>query len=708
MKTTTTVWGLLLLCLAVAMTTGCASTGSQSWQDIPIPELNAWETPDYEKVELDNGMVLYLAEDHDLPLVELSATIQVGSLYDPANQLGLAAMTGSVLRTGGAGERTGDEIDALVEAAGMQVETWAGRSTGGAYLSCLTEDTDTGLGLLADILMRPRFAPEKIELARQEQKSSISRRNDEPMPIAMREAPKVLYGADHPLARHPEYDTIAAVGREDMQAFHAAYFGPDRARLVVIGDFETDDMVARIERAFAGWQPAGAPLPPDPEVPWRDRTVNVAPKDGLSQAIVLLGHRGIRNDHDDYAAVRVAAEILGGGFSSRLFKEIRSNQGLAYAVGATPGTGWRFPGTFMAFTMTKNSTVEAAADAIMAEIEGMLAEPVTAEELQFAKDAILNSEVFDYDTTREVLDRVVTLELYGYAPDFLAEYQEAVQQLTPEAVHAAVLRNWKPEDLSFLVVGTPDEFDGDFGKYGEVREIDITIPAPTPTLDIPAATDESLARGRELMRTLRAKTGGDRYDALESYREVNAMTVEMPQGEFAITLESLVDLPDRMRMVTKMPFGEQVVVVSGDRGWSSAMGQTEDLPAAQVADMRADLLTDTKVLLGDLEAHDFQALEPLTIAERNCDPVAVELNGETSIFFLDAETGLLVMSQQPGTSPMTGSPVTEKRYVEAYATMDGLKIPAEVRVTHDDADFARVEVVAFELNPVVDASLFEK
>jgi zinc protease len=708
MKTNRMTLGLLAI-LAVALLTGDPAAARQPWEKIKIPELNTFEMPEYERVVLDNGMVLYLAEDRFLPLVQLSAQIKVGSIYEPADKVGLAAMTGTVLRTGGAGERSGDDIDLLIETRGLQLSTWVGQGTGGAYLSCLTEDLDLGLGLLADILRRPTFAPDKLDLAKQEQKAGISRRNDEPMQIAMREAPKVLYGADHPLARHPEYDTIDAVTPEDLQAFHAAYFHPDRMYLVVIGDFETRDMVRQHRAIFGDWPRSTRPLPPEPEVPQLPRTVNVAAKSGLSQATVLLGHRGIRNDHPDYAAVRVAAEILGGGFNSRLFKEIRSNRGLAYAVGAAPGTGWRFPGTFMAYTMTKNEDVEAAAQGILEEIERMLAEPVSREELQFARDSILNSEVFDYDSKRKILDRLVLFEMYGYAPDFLERYQAAVRELTPADIQAAAQSGLAARDLTFLVVGTPEEFDGDFSRFGPVNEIDITIPAPTPRLEIPAASPESLARGQSLMQKLRERSGGAKaFAGLKSWYEESVLSLQTPMGAMDITIEQIVQLPDHMRVVTKMPFGEQKQVLAGDQGWTEGMGQSKDLSGDEITAMRERMQQDTLNILRRVEDLEFQALEPMETAGKLCNPVVVRFDDEATVMFLDAETDLLVMIQSPGTSPMTGSPVTQKVYVQSYQELDGFKLPHSLKITHDDEDFAEVQVKQFRANPKVDPAVFQK
>ncbi|HPF71671.1 MAG TPA: pitrilysin family protein, partial [Candidatus Krumholzibacteria bacterium] len=487
----------VLLVVAVAATCGAgAALAKKPWEKIAIPPLNEIKMPQYQRVELANGMVVYLAEDHAFPLVELSATISVGSIYDPEGKTGLGDMVGEVMRSGGTATRSGDAIDELVEARGLAVETYIGQDSGGAYVSALTDDLDLGLELLADILRNPAFPEDKIKLAKEGQKASISRRNDDPMSIARREAMKAVYGADHPYARYPEYDTIASCTREDMLAFHDTWFHPDRMYLVVIGDFDSAGMVTKLEQAFAGWAKATTPLPADPEIYDLPRTVNVVDKDDLTQTTVLLGHKGIRADSPYYAGVVVGNRILGGGFASRLFNEIRSRQGLAYSVGSAAGTGWRQPGLFMAFTMTKSETSEKATDAILAEIEKMITTEVTDEELAQAKDGILNSEVFNYDSKREILDRMVMFERFGYPADFLQTYQAQVQNMTRAQVLEAVKAVWHPDRMTILAVGNYKDWDGDFSKYGPVTMVDITI--PEPSLEIPAATPASLEQGMAL------------------------------------------------------------------------------------------------------------------------------------------------------------------------------------------------------------------
>jgi zinc protease len=699
--------GLLLVATVIAGAVAVDAQAKKPWEKIKVPELNPIALPDYQRVELDNGMIVYLAEDHAFPLVELSASIDVGAIYEPADKIGLAGMTGSVMRTGGTTTRSGDDIDELVEARGLAVETYIGQNSGGAYVSALVEDLDLGLELLADILRNPAFPEDKIKLAKEEQKASISRRNDDPMSIARREAMKAVYGADHPLARHPEYDTIAAVTRDDMLAFHSEWFHPDRMYLVVIGDFDSADMIKRLETAFAGWAKAAKPLPADPEIYDLPRTVNIVDKDDLTQTTILLGHKGIRADSPHYAGVMVGNRILGGGFSTRLFNEIRSRQGLAYSVGSSPGTGFRNPGLFMAFTMTKSESSEKATDAILAEIEKMITEEVTDEELTQAKDGILNSEVFAYDSKREILDRMVMFERYGYPADFLQTYQEQVKAMTRADVLAATKAVWRPDDMTILAVGNYKEWDGDFSKYGPVTMVDITI--PEPALEIPDATPASLEQGMALMKAAREGAGGMKLTAMKSYFEKTRLEATIQGMALTFTTEKTVVYPDKAHTMVKTPFGNQTVVLAGDKGWAASPMGTQDLAGDDLAKAREELSSDVIGIFRGLDGLTCQALEPREIEGTACLPVHVTGFGDGyQIFFLDAKTRQVRMVQQPGVSPMTQAPVVQKVYVDEYAEMDGIMMPAKLRLTYDDELFGTATVEQWQADPKVDMALFKK
>ena len=697
---------MLLALLFATAAFAPASLAKKPWEKIKIPELNAIQMPDYQRVELDNGMILYLAEDHQFPLVELSATIDAGSIYEPADKVGLAEMTGTVMRTGGTLTRSGDDLDVLVESRGLAVEVWVGQTSGGAYLSAMKEDGALGLELLADILRNPAFPEDKIKLAKEQEKASISRRNDEPSGIAQREAMKAVFGADHPMARHPEYATIAAVTRQDMIDFHKDWFHPDRMYLVVIGDFDSQEMIGSIEAAFAGWEKATVPLPADPEIPDFPRTVNIVDKDDLTQSTVFMGHKGIRADSPYYAGVQVGNRILGGGFATRLFNEVRSRQGLAYSVGSSSGTGFRNPGLFVAFTMTKSETSEHAAEAVLTEIEKMTTDVVTDEELARAKDGILNSEVFNYDTKREILDRMVMFERYGYEPDFLQKYQEEVKAMTKEKVLEATQAVWHPDQMTILAVGNYADWDGDFSRFGPVNKVDITI--PEPALEVPLATPASLEAGQALMASAAEAAGGrKKLAAIKSYSETTVLAATIQGMDMKFTIEKQVVYPDKVHTVQKTPFGNMTSVVNGDKGWAESPMGKRDLEGADLASAKEELQTDMLGLLRNIDAWTFQALEPKVIEGKKCNPVyATGVGEDYRIIYLDAASSRVVMVEQPGVSPVTQAPVTQKVYIDEYMETDGFTMPKTMRITYDDELFGSGSVESFKANAAVDMGLF--
>jgi predicted Zn-dependent peptidase len=701
---------LLPLVLVVGLTFAAESGEEREkpWEKIEIPELGEIKIPEYQRVELDNGMVVYLAEDHKLPLIQLSATVRVGGIYEPADKIGLASITGSVMRTGGTTTRTGDEIDALVEAKGMGLETWIGLETGGVYLSALKEDVNEGFELLADVLRNPVFDEDKIEIAKGQEKSAIARRNDQPQAIVRREGTKILYGPDHPLARHSEYATIDAISRDDLIGFHRRFFHPDRIYLVVIGDLDSQDMVALIKGHFGDWPRASEPLPADPEIPQRGRTVNVVNRDELTQSSIILGHLGIRADDPSYAGINVANRILGGSFSSRLVREVRSNRGYAYSVRSSAGTGFRFPGIFATFCGTKSASTEAAASVIIDEITRMTTEPVSEEELNQAKDAILNAEVFNFDTKREVMDRQVLFEMYGYEPDFLQRYQEEIRAMTAEKVLAAAKAVWHPERLSIIVVGKLADLDGDLSKFGEVRELDITIPEPEPELEIPEATDESLSQGQELMSRAAATLGIDTLDELTGMYYKGTMVMSFGGRELSVAVESTFALPDRMHLAQTLPFGTMTMVVDGETGWMVTPRGTEEMPPDRISSTRQGMDTNLLVLLYNRARHQCQSLGPVEIDGASYERIYItgKLDSHV-ILYLDSETGRPLQMEQPGQSP-GGGPATERTRYTEMQTVDGVEVPKSYAVTLDGEPFATGTVEVYKLNPEIDPKLFER
>ncbi|HEY4485295.1 MAG TPA: pitrilysin family protein, partial [Nitrospiria bacterium] len=325
--------------------------------------------PKAERVALENGMVLYLLEDHELPLISLEAMIRTGSVYEPADRIGLAGLTGTVMRTGGTATISGDALDDTLEFLAVGMSSGIGQDAGYASLDLLTKDLDQALPLFAEMLMRPVFAQDKVLSAQKQTLEEIRRRNDNPSGMANRRFFSQIYGSDHPLGRESTAETVGRIVRADLVAFHAKYYRPDALILSVTGDFLKEEMINKIRSVFSGWAPGRPEVPALPPLRDAGKTeVFIVPKE-ISQTHLRIGHLGVRQDDPDFFALSLLDDILGGGgFRSRLFKEVRTKRGLAYSIGTAFTAGRIERGVFAAYGETKASSTHQTTAAVLEQI----------------------------------------------------------------------------------------------------------------------------------------------------------------------------------------------------------------------------------------------------------------------------------------------------------------------------------------------------
>ncbi len=436
--------------------------------------LNPIKMPEVERVELKNGLKLFLVEDHDYPTIDLRAMVHAGAVFEPSSKIGLASVAGQVLRTGGTTSLTGDEIDKELETMAASVETGIGPASGFIMISVLKEDINRALEILADILINPAFREDKIELAKIMQKSAISRRNDDIGQITSREFRKIIYGKDSPYARHPEYATIEAITRQDIVDFYQKYFYPNNTLVTVWGDFKAKDMAARIEKTLGRWKPGKVSVPPLPKVDYEYKyTVNFIQKPDVNQSNIMLGHIGGLLSNPDYPALSVMNSILS---YDRMFKKIRTDEGLAYSVWGSYGADYQNPGTFSCGAQTKSESTVYAIELMLRELEKIQKEEVSDEELAKAKDEYLNSYVFNFDSRAKIVNRIMTYAYFDYPLDFMEKIKEGVEKVTKDDVLRVARKYLHPDRVQILVVGKQEDFDKPLSTLGEVQTIDITIP----------------------------------------------------------------------------------------------------------------------------------------------------------------------------------------------------------------------------------------
>ncbi len=476
-------WGTVFVLASCLLFTAFASAQQvMPWNKVQAPPLPAFTPQEPTRIQLANGMVIFLQPDHELPLITATARIRGGSISEPANKVGLGDLYGEVWRTGGTKKLTGDQMDDFLEVRAAKIEADNQSDSTSLSLNCLKGDFDAVFDLYLELLHNPEFREDKLALAKQQLYTGIARRNDEPDSIVHRESLIIGYGKNNPYARVPEYATVAAVTRQDLLNWHQQYVYPNNIIFGVTGDFDPRAMEARMRQAFESW-PKG-PEAHTPEIKFAQPKPGyyLVKKADVNQTTISMLDLGIERSSPDYFAVTVMNQIFGGGFSSRLFNNLRTARGLAYSVGGGVGYGWTHPGLTDFVMQTKSSSTVEGILGIHGQIDDLLKDPPTAEEMKRAKDDILNSFIFQFDTPEKVLREKMAYEFYHYPLDFLERYRTEVEKVTADDVERVAKKYVHKDQLAVLVVGNDAEFDKPLSSLGSVTDVDIAIPAPPASL----------------------------------------------------------------------------------------------------------------------------------------------------------------------------------------------------------------------------------
>lgn len=446
-------------------------------RSMSFPELR-FEIPKAERIVLECGMPVYLLRDTELPIINISAMIRTGSVYEPAAKSGLAGLTGVVMRSGGAGGLSPEKMDDELEFMASAVESSIGGDMGSVALTTLTKNLERTLTVFRDVLLRPDFSEKRLEMARKQAIEGLRRQNDDPKGIADREISRAIY-AGHPLGIIPTFESINSISRQDLIDFHRRFYRPDNMLLAVSGDFDRDSLIKALNTLFGpAPKSSTAALPEIPQPQPLFRPEVIYGKKDVNQSVIRMGHLGLTKDSPDIYAVRILDYILGGSFTSRLTMEIRTNQGLAYNVGSHFDIGRRFAGSFIAETETKAESTIKAIGLMKEIISGMTKEPVSEQELATARDYMINSFMFGFTSPASIVSQRARLEFYGYPDNYLENYRSAIARVTREDVLNAAKKYLKPGAFKLVVVGDAARFEAPLSSLGSVRELDLKLNIP--------------------------------------------------------------------------------------------------------------------------------------------------------------------------------------------------------------------------------------
>jgi len=451
--------------LATALTLAVA-TGALAQQIAARPEQLAYPpltyaAPDARSLQakLANGVTVYIAEDRLLPLINVQVYFRGGQYLEPAGKEGVAALTGTVWRTGGAGALDPKQLDEELDFLAAQLSTSVGDTTGSVALNLLSKDVDRGLALLMDVLRAPRFDEARLAKAKVDMLSDMKRRNDDAEDIEDREWNRLIYGDSYWINRLATKASVDGITRDDLVAFHKRLAVPANLVVAVAGDFDRKQMLAKLDGTLGAWKEKGAAAPPVPQPAGSAKPgVYLVDKKDVNQGRVSIGHLGARRPLSDEAALQVANDIYGGGgFTAWMMLRIRSDEGLAYGAYSAYGIGDLYPGDFRAYFQSKPSTCARAAQLTLDLMKKIRSEPVTAKELDTSKSSFIETFPRTFETKVRTVSRFALDDLVGRPHEYWTTYRDRMRAVTAESAKAAAAAHYDPANLVVLVVGPVDE-----------------------------------------------------------------------------------------------------------------------------------------------------------------------------------------------------------------------------------------------------------
>jgi len=680
-----------ILILTAALAASAQTAPIPSYKQLVYPPLKAVTPPEPVEITLSNGMRVFLLENHELPILHGFAMVRTGNLLDPSDKRGLSQVMAEVMRSGGTRAKTGDQIDEELENVAASVESSMGETSATVGFSGLKETEDQLLAVFKDVLTSPEFRQDKIDLSLNQFKGGIARRNDEAGEIPRRELLSLLYGRDNSYGWSTEYEHLNNIKRQDLVNFYQRYYFPKNIMLAVYGDFTVAQMRAKLETLFGGWTVQQPNVPAFPKVTAKPAPgIYFAEKPDVTQTFFSIGHLGGMLRDKDYPALEVATNILGEGFKSRLMAQIRTKLGYAYSIGASWAANYNHPGTFRIGGSTKSASTVETIQAIKVEIEKMRTAEVTPVELAEAKQAVLNSFVFFFDSPEKTLTRVLQYAYHGYPKDFLFQYQKSIESVTRADVLRVMKQYIQPDQLTIVAVGNPKEMPKPLSTLGPVNVIDLTIPEPKQEL---AASDAaSLARGKALLQRAQQAMGGtDKLAAIKDVTQILDLAMAPSQG--GITMKQTIRYlaPTHYRQDQVLPFGTVIAYINGNTGWLATPQGTQDMPAEIVKQAQGEAFRNLlPLILSDrIPGRSVNAINPTT--------VEIAGGGETVRLEFDPATGLPSKMMYRSTGA-PGVPAESTETMSDFRDASGFKVPFKVLIEQGTERIGQATIASYTFN----------
>jgi zinc protease len=674
--------------------------------------------PPYEFRTLPNGLQVVAVSHHEQPAVSIRLIVRAGSAQDADTRPGVAALAASLLDQGTT-TKSAEQIADAIDSIGGLLGTGAGTDL--SFINCIVmkDSLNVGLDLVSDLVQHPAFAPEEIERQRQQTLSGLKVSYDDPEYVADRVFDRLVYGPN-PYGRpqNGTPDTVAAITRDDMVAFHKKWYGANNAILAIVGDVMPEEAFAGAARAFGSWGVAQAqaatPVAPPPPA----RRVVVIDKPGAVQTEIRVGNIAIPRKNYDYTALDLAVKVLGGEGANRLHRVLRSERGLTYGASADL-TGLKQSGDIEATTNTRSATTGETLRLMVDEFWKMTRDPVGERELGGAQEYLTGSFPLTIETPSQIALQILNAVFFGLDLKELQTYRDRVNAVTTDDVLRVSRMYLHPDRLAIVLVGDASSFvdqlsASGFDKYERIPIADLDLAAPdlrrtagrrTGAGIRPVAATSAVADDPKALidKAIAAKGGLAKLEGIRTIRAEHTTTVYQNRQKVSVPGVAAIAYPDRFRVETSGPGGKLVQVYANGEYWIEDASGVHDAPPEVRENIRLGLQRDTISLLlrcasGDVVLRGVDADAPLAgvmVSGKDLAPITL---------FINEDTGLI---EKVRYDTPTGSGQTEEEFSD-YRTVEGVRVPFHTVIRQPRLPIVERDVVHIYFNVVLPPALFAK
>ncbi len=667
-----------------------ASAALPNYNELKYPELRPIASPTVQNFTLPNGMRLLLLENHELPLVNGTVLVRSGSLFDPPEEIGLAAFTTQAILEGGTASEPEVELVRRFQNLGAELDSAVAENLLSISFLGLKANINQVLDALKDGLVSPDFPQDRIDLIKVRLRNAIAHRNDDGAAILRREFATTIFGKNSPYGAQLENSNLDRINRGDLVGFHKRYFFPKNITLAIEGDFDSASIKGEIEVLFEDWTVEQTAVPEFPAV---DNAVApgkfLAVKKDVTKSYFEVGQVGGDYLDKDYPALQVMSGILGGGPHSRLNQMLHGNvDALTVAWSASYG----HPGLFrVTGTLTNPFLTTKALRVVYDELIKIRAEEVSEQELKTAKASALNSLVFGFDNQLSILPRLAEYQYFNFPAGYTQQYQKALEGVTRADVLRVARERLDPAKMTTVVVANPTAFVSPLVSLcGSVSLVDLTIPPSKVEATVGDAASQR--RGKQLLaRAQQAMGGAEKLVAVTDYVQETAYQFDVTAGGAQATMTERWIAPNYLRQETTTATGSISVYCDGKIGWIVAGRSSGALSGVQLKQVQGDLFRNIFALL----LSDRTPSRKVTAL----DDQTVEISdgaGQIAKFVFDLTTGLPKNLLYDAGTANGVVPVIET--YSDFRGVSGVKLPYKIAIALSGKKFQELTVKSVKVN----------